>query len=209
MNFFLIYSGSGIFIGLVTPVLLALDYYGNTRHLASRYRWGSAAALAISIASLASFFVRYKFNPAVDCFSPAPRNPIGYLWFVALMLAHVAGLTVVRLTLATLIGSIALLLLLVGLCTQKIVGSELGYLVPRCCHRRVIGLLRRLLPQCRLWTAVLGIVPHSVRATRSTWFSAFSVSTFTLCRITAETYAFLWLRFYWPCHARRAPSKPH
>jgi hypothetical protein len=115
MNFFLIYSGSGIFIGLVTPVLLALDYYGNTRHLAPRYRWGSAAALAISIASLASFFVRYKFNPAVDCFSPAPRNPIGYLWFVALMLAHVAGLTVVRLTLATLIGSIALLLLLVGL----------------------------------------------------------------------------------------------
>jgi len=115
VNFFLIYSGSGIFIGLVTPVLLALDYYGNTRHLAPRYRWGSAAALAISIASLASFFVGYKFNPAVDCFSPAPRNPIGYLWFVALMLAHVAGFTILSLTLATLIGSIALLLLLVGL----------------------------------------------------------------------------------------------
>jgi len=115
VNFFLIYSGAGIFIGPLTPVLLALDYYGNTRHLAPRYRWGSAAALAISIASLASFFVGYKFNPAVDCFSPAPRNPIGYLWFVALMLAHVAGFTIFSLTLATLIGSIALLLLLVGL----------------------------------------------------------------------------------------------
>jgi hypothetical protein len=115
VNFFLIYGGAGLFIGPITPVLLALDYYGNTRHLAPRYRWGSAAALAISIASLASFFVGYKFNPAVDCFSPAPRNPIGYLWFVALMLAHVAGFTIFSLTLATLIGSIALLLLLVGL----------------------------------------------------------------------------------------------
>jgi len=115
VNFFLIYCGAGLFIGVVTPVLLALDYYGNTRHLAPKYRWGSAAAFAISIASLASFFVGLKFNPAVDCFSPAPRNPIEYLWFVALMFAHVAGFTVFSLTLGTLIGSIALLLLLVGL----------------------------------------------------------------------------------------------
>ena len=32
-------------MGLVTPALLALDYYANTRHFASKYQWGSAAAL--------------------------------------------------------------------------------------------------------------------------------------------------------------------
>jgi hypothetical protein len=56
-NFLLIYTGFGIFMGLVTPALVALDYYGNTRHLAPKYRWGTAAALIIAIASLASFFV--------------------------------------------------------------------------------------------------------------------------------------------------------
>ena len=115
LNFLLIYTGFGIFIGLVTPALLALDYCANTRHLASRYQWGSAAALAISIASLASFFVHYKFNPAVDCVSPAPKNPIMYLRFVALMFSSAAGLKVSSLALATSVGSIALLLFFVGL----------------------------------------------------------------------------------------------
>jgi hypothetical protein len=115
VNFLLIYTGFGIFIGVVTPALLALDYYGNTRNQAPKYQWGTAAALAISIASLASFFVHYRFEPAVDCFSPAPKNPVMYPWFVALMFLHVSGLTILNLTLATLVGSIALLLLLVGL----------------------------------------------------------------------------------------------
>jgi hypothetical protein len=115
VNFLSIYTGFGIFIGVVTPALLALDYYANVRHLAPKYQWGSAAALAISIAALASFFVHYKFDPAVDCFSPAPENPVLYPWFVALMFANAAGLKILSLTLQTLIGSIALLLLVVGL----------------------------------------------------------------------------------------------
>jgi len=114
-NFLLIYTGFGIFIGVVTPALLALDYYANTRYLSPEYRWGTAAALAISIASLASFFVHYKFNPAVDCFSPAPKNPVMYAWFVAIMFACAEGLKILSITLATLIGSVALLMLVVGL----------------------------------------------------------------------------------------------
>jgi hypothetical protein len=113
-NFFLIYSGFGIFIGPVTPVLLALDYYANTRRLAPKYQWGTAAAFAISIASLASFFVNYKFTLGVDCPSPAPKNPVAYPWFVALMFAHAGGLRGLSLTPATLVGSIVLLLFLVG-----------------------------------------------------------------------------------------------
>jgi len=115
VNFLLIYTGFGIFIGVVTPALLALDYYTNIRHLAPKYQLGIAAALAISIASLASFFVNYKLDPTVDCFSaaPAPRNPVLYLWFVALMFANAADLKMS--TLATPIGLIALLLFVVGL----------------------------------------------------------------------------------------------
>jgi hypothetical protein len=71
------------------------------------------AALTISIASLGSFVVGYRFD-AVDCFSPAPENPVLYLCFVTLMFASVAGLAVLSLKLATLIGSIPLLLLLVS-----------------------------------------------------------------------------------------------
>jgi len=115
VNFLLIYTGFGIFMGLVTPALLALDYYGNTRHFPPKYQWGSAAALTISIASLASFFVGYKFQSAVDCFSPAPRNPFVYAWFAALMFASAAGLKILSLIFATLIGSVAWLVVVVGL----------------------------------------------------------------------------------------------
>ena len=112
VNFVLIYTGFGIFIGSLTPILLALDYYENTRRLAHRYRWGSGAALTLSIVSLASFFVGYKFDAAVDCFSPAPGNPVLYLCFVALMFANVAALNILSLKVATLIGCIPLLLFL-------------------------------------------------------------------------------------------------
>jgi hypothetical protein len=115
VNFFLIYGGFGIFIGPVTPVLLALDYRANTRRLATRYQWGTAAALAISIASFASFFADYKFQPAVDCFSPGLQNPTVYAWFVALMFASAAGLKILSLVFATVVGSVALLLVMVGL----------------------------------------------------------------------------------------------
>jgi hypothetical protein len=113
VNFLLIYTGFGIFIGVVTPALLALDYYANVRHLAPKYQWGIAAALATSIASLASFFANYKLDPGVGCFSAAPKDPVMYLWFVALMFANAAGLKFS--ILATLIGSIALFLLVMGL----------------------------------------------------------------------------------------------
>lgn len=115
VNFFLIYSGFGIFIGPITPVLLALDYFANTRHLPARYQWGTAAAFAVSVASLASFFVGYRFTMGVDCPAPAPRNPFAYPPFVALMFAHAGGFRALSLPLASLLGSVALLLFLIAL----------------------------------------------------------------------------------------------
>ena len=115
VNFFLIYTGFGIFIGPVTPVLLSLDYYANTRHLPARYRWGTAAAFAISIASLASFFVTYRFTMGVDCPAPAPKNPLAYPSFISLMFAHAGGFRALSLPFASLFGSVALFLFLVAL----------------------------------------------------------------------------------------------
>ncbi len=113
VNFALTYTGLGIFIGIVTPVLLVLDYYANTRHLPSRYQWGSVAATVIAVASLASFFVHYKIDPAVDCFSPAPKSPIMFAWFIALMFANAADYKMSAV--GTEVGSVGLLLLAVGL----------------------------------------------------------------------------------------------
>ncbi len=115
VTFLLTYTGFGLFIGVITPALIAVDYYANARHLTPRYQWGNAAALTLSMASLASFFIGYKFQPAVDCFSSVPKNPILYPWFVALMFTSAAGLRILTLVFATLIGSIALLLVLVSL----------------------------------------------------------------------------------------------
>lgn len=115
VNFLLIYTGFGIFIGPVTPAILALDYYANVRNAGQKYPRVGAAAIATSIASLASFFVHYKFLGGVDCFSPEPRNPLLYPAFVALMFANAAGLKILSMRLAIVVGSIMLLLFVMGL----------------------------------------------------------------------------------------------
>jgi hypothetical protein len=113
-NFVLIYTGFGIFIGIVTPALLALDFGRNARNFAAGRRRWSAGAMAISLASLASFFVHYRLQSSVDCFSSASRSPSSYLRFAALMFAHVAGLRIPSLTLASILGLVVLFWILAG-----------------------------------------------------------------------------------------------
>jgi hypothetical protein len=85
-NFFLIYTGFGVFAGLLTPVVIALDYWKTRQVL-------SVAALLISIASLASFFVGYQsHHSAADCFSIVPANPILYAMFMSCMFGNAVGL---------------------------------------------------------------------------------------------------------------------
>src|SRR5262249_2494026 len=73
------YTGFGLFIGLMTPVLLAIDWYVNSR---SRL---TLAALVISIISLSSFFVGYQVAPAVACYGAERADP------VSLSLTHLFG----------------------------------------------------------------------------------------------------------------------
>jgi hypothetical protein len=88
-NFLLIYTGFGIFAGFLTPLLIAVDWYRNAPRRDKKYQACCAVALLASIASLASFFVGYRLEPAAACFSLYPASPIRYAGFISLMFANV------------------------------------------------------------------------------------------------------------------------
>lgn len=88
LNLLLIYTGFGLFVGAITPTLLALECYRAARRGERRELAHASLALLLSLASLGSFFVGYYFEPAVSCFRfPDPR-PFNYFWYVSLMFAR-------------------------------------------------------------------------------------------------------------------------
>ncbi len=113
INFLTIYTGFGLFLGLLTPLLLAIDYWVNLRD-AERGRIYFVLALLLSLASFGSFFIGYTLQPAADCFSFHLSSLTDYAWYVALMfslsfdargtnaLPTVVGLVVVCALLASL-----------------------------------------------------------------------------------------------------------
>jgi hypothetical protein len=86
LNFVTIYTGFGLFLGVLTPALLALDYWSGPP--ANRLpRANFATTLVVALLSLGSFFLGYRFYPAMDCFSFQPFRPKVYAAFVDLMFA--------------------------------------------------------------------------------------------------------------------------
>lgn len=83
-NFFLIYTGFGLFAGFITPVITFIEFTRTRKREA-------LIATTIAVISLASFWIGYHPNPAVDCFSPRLRNPFYYGLFVAFMMSSFAG----------------------------------------------------------------------------------------------------------------------
>lgn len=90
VNFLMIYTGFGIFIGPLTIGLFALLCYRSLRGSGSLAM--PAASLTLACASFGSFFAGYKFEPAVDCFVFPYHRLVDYPWFVALMFSTFAGL---------------------------------------------------------------------------------------------------------------------
>jgi hypothetical protein len=100
-NFLLVFTGFGLFMGLITPVLLGLECYGAARRKVAMRRDEErrgellypsllypSLALVMSLASLAAFFaVGYVFDPAVGCFRFPDPQPSNYFWYVSLMFA--------------------------------------------------------------------------------------------------------------------------
>jgi hypothetical protein len=89
INFVAIYTGFTLFLGLLTPGLLLIDWYLIRKARGSPYI--ALFSVALSLISLGSFFVGYKYWPAADCFSSRPLSPVRYLIFMDGMLAHNLG----------------------------------------------------------------------------------------------------------------------
>src|SRR5262249_51476092 len=68
VNFLLIYTGFGLFMGFLTPILLGLELYNAVRQRQIASRGGLLIALLLSVASLCSFFVGYNFDAATTCY---------------------------------------------------------------------------------------------------------------------------------------------
>ena len=90
INFLLIYTGFGLFVGLITPVLLVLDYWIHKHDIGGR--GPTLIALAIAVGSLLSFFIGYKLDPAAACFKPFSEPLLQYLQYVDLMFVNFTGI---------------------------------------------------------------------------------------------------------------------
>jgi hypothetical protein len=88
INFATIYTGFGIFLGVLTPVVLSLDYWAQT--LAKRLpRAYFVVILLVSLASLGLFFRGYIPTAGINCYSQFQQSSVsGYVGFLALIGAN-------------------------------------------------------------------------------------------------------------------------
>jgi hypothetical protein len=114
LNFLLIFTGFGLFMALITPLLLALDTYQQARTGRSNAWVAPLVALAVALASVYAFSVGYVFQSAIVCFHFPHQRPWEYPWFVGLMFARFLGVSYgPAVALASILGC-ALLILMVG-----------------------------------------------------------------------------------------------
>jgi hypothetical protein len=113
INFLTIYTGFGLLLGVLTPVLLILDYRAciPEERLPMAYLVG---AILVSLLSLGSFSVGYTFNADLACFSSQPLSPRYYLAYMALMFANFFAVKGVG-TVQVMVGGAALIALLASL----------------------------------------------------------------------------------------------
>jgi hypothetical protein len=90
VNFLSLFTGFGVFIGVVSILLLATRLcIGIYRR--DKFAWFDGAALAVAIASAALFFKGYVFQPAVPDFKFPDPHPLLYPQAVTLALARICG----------------------------------------------------------------------------------------------------------------------
>jgi hypothetical protein len=102
LNFLLIYTGFGFFMGAVTIGVLLFDLRRTLRSESNSPGF-PAVALLLATGSLASFFYHYRWNPAVSCHFP-DAHLLHYPWFIGLMMSYFLGFRAV--VLASVVGSL-------------------------------------------------------------------------------------------------------
>jgi hypothetical protein len=102
LNFLLIYTGFGIFMGVVTIGILLLDLHRSIRAKLEPASY-TLVALLLAVVSLASFFYHYRWDPTLSC--PIPdHHPWNYAWFLSLLLSYFLGLR--GILLASIVGAV-------------------------------------------------------------------------------------------------------
>jgi len=90
VNFAALYTGFGFFLGVITPLALAADFWLDLRfHPNGKLFF--IVSLVISLASFASFFIHYKLDTSVDCAPNLVQVPVRYATFLFVMLANLFG----------------------------------------------------------------------------------------------------------------------
>jgi hypothetical protein len=103
LNFLLIFTGFGFFMGPITLGVFALESYRSARRWTSVPLGLPLTGLFVAAVSLGSFFIHYRFWPAVDCFAWPNHHVWSYPWFVAIVFSRfVIGIK--GLTVATMVG---------------------------------------------------------------------------------------------------------
>jgi hypothetical protein len=90
INFITIYTGFGIFLGVITPIALIADYWISQRNR-PRATLFASVAVVLSLASLASFFLHYVYQTSVDCKPNLFSEPWTYTQFLLLIFANLLG----------------------------------------------------------------------------------------------------------------------
>jgi hypothetical protein len=85
LNFLLIYTGWGFFMGVVTVGVFLLECYWSWRGMTSVPLVTAVMGLVLAAGSLASFFIHYTFFSGVECFEIPHRHLLHYPQFTALM----------------------------------------------------------------------------------------------------------------------------
>ena len=92
LNFAIIYTGYGFFLGFLTPVLLFASYRADPNR-AKPARIYLLFCIVAAVVSIGSFFVGYRYEPTDGCPSMFSAPPYRYVWFMNLMYATAFGVT--------------------------------------------------------------------------------------------------------------------
>lgn len=111
LNILLIYTGFGIFAGFVTPCLFIVEAMKAQRMSDGKSLRIALTGAAVSLLSLVTFFIDYRFMPAVADFHFPVREWWKYPQFMALMSANFCGIKGVN-PLSYFAGYLTLLLML-------------------------------------------------------------------------------------------------
>jgi hypothetical protein len=115
LNFLLIYTGYGLFMGAVTIGVFLLECSWSGRRMTDAPLVQPLIALLVAAASLASFFVHYTFSSGVDRFEIPHRHLLQYPQFTALMFAEFVVPRPLHVSLGMTILGVAILSLAVAL----------------------------------------------------------------------------------------------